>query len=235
MKFWFIVLLLGSGMVSASAQGLPEGPGLNQLGPGISQRNQESVLKYLRPALMVHGGAGRIYYSTVCASEDGPLPFPEVNAGPPSKRTTGVTAVREIFKNDKRVRVSQDRSGMIRVAIGQPASALLQTRIGSVKFRVEEQYNGELAIWAIFNSKEVEAAMRQLGLDQPVIVFGGSINVPEKGVPLPHLPASIKNVMMDEALDVIARTFGGIVIYETCGERGGKRLVSLDFVQVAEL
>jgi hypothetical protein len=39
-------------------------------------------------------------------------------------------------------------------------------------------------------------------------------------------------VTMDEALDTVARTFGGIVIYETCAEPSGKRLISLDFVQV---
>jgi hypothetical protein len=50
---------------------------------------------------------------------------------------------------------------------------------------------------------------------------------------LPHLSASMKDLTMDRALDAVAKTFGGIVIYETCEERSGKRLVSLDFVQVA--
>lgn len=228
MKFWLIVLLLGSAFASASAQGLPEGL-------VISQRNQENIMKYLRPALLA-SGAGRIYYSTVCAAKDGmPLPFPEVKVQAPPKGTTGLAAIREIFKNDKHVKVSQDRSGMIRVWIGQPESALLQTRIGSVSFRVEEQYNGELAIESIEISMEVEAAMRRLGIEQLGAYYNGSINVPEKGVPLPHLPASLKNVTMDEALDVIATTFGGIVIYKTCAEPSGKRLVSLDFVQVGEL
>ena len=49
--------------------------------------------------------------------------------------------------------------------------------------------------------------------------------------------AAIKYLRLpiDQALDAVARTFGGIVIYETCAERSGKRLVSLDFVQVANL
>jgi hypothetical protein len=45
----------------------------------------------------------------------------------------------------------------------------------------------------------------------------------------------MKDLTMDRALDAVAKTFGGIVIYETCEERSGKRLVSLDFVQVANL
>lgn len=229
MKFWFIVLLLGSALGFANAEGLPRGY-------VISQHNQEAVLKYLRPALLSRGGAGRIYYSAACKTKDGEtLPFPRVEVRPPSNGTTGLVAVREIFENDKRVMVSADRSGMIRITIGQPASALLQTRIRSLPLKLHEQYNGMLAIFAIENTTEVEVAERKLGFYHPNIVFGGGIALPEKGVRLPHLPASMKDLTMDEALDAVAKTFRGIVIYETCVDRNGKRLVSLDFVQVAGL
>jgi hypothetical protein len=103
MKFWFIVLLLGSALGCASTEGLPRGY-------VISQHNQEAALKYLRPVLLSRGGAGRIYYSTACKTKDGEsLPFPPVEVFPrvevrqPSKETTGVVAVREIFENDKHV------------------------------------------------------------------------------------------------------------------------------------
>jgi hypothetical protein len=100
MKFWFIVLLLGSALGCASTEGLPRGY-------VISQHNQEAALKYLRPVLLSRGGAGRIYYSTACKTKDGEsLPFPRVEVRQPSKETTGVVAVREIFENDKHVMVS---------------------------------------------------------------------------------------------------------------------------------
>ena len=70
MKFWFIVLLLDSASGCASTEGLPRGY-------VISQHNQEAALKYLRPALLSRGGAGRIYYSVACKTKDGQtLPFP---------------------------------------------------------------------------------------------------------------------------------------------------------------
>jgi len=230
MKFWLIVLLLGSALGCASAEGLPRGY-------VISQHNQETALKYLRPALVSRGGAGRIYYSAACRTKDGEtLPFPRVEVRPPSKGTTGLVAVCEIFKNDKHVMVSEDRSGMMRITIGQPASALLQTRIHSLTLKPHERYNAQFAISAIENTTEVEVAERKLGFDHPITVFSTSIVMPGKGLPpLPHLPASIRDMTMDRALDAVARTFGGIVIYETCVERSGKRLVSLDFVQVADL
>jgi len=92
-----------------------------------------------------------------------------------------------------------------------------------------------LAISAIENTTEVEVAECKLGFDHPNIVFGGGIALPEQGVRLPHLPASMKDLTMDRVLDAVAKSFGGVVIYETCEERSGKRLVSLDFVQVANL
>ena len=176
MKFWFIVLLLGSALGCASTEGLPRGY-------VISQHNQEAALKYLGPVLLSRGGAGRIYYSTACRTKDGEsLPFPRVEVRQPSKETTGVVAVREIFENDKHVMVSEDRSGMIRVTIGQPASALLQTRIHSLTLKPHERYNAPLAISAIETTTEVEVAERKLGFDHPNIVFGGGIALPEQGV-----------------------------------------------------
>jgi hypothetical protein len=171
-----------------------------------------------------------------CKTKDGQtLPFPRVKVRPPSKEATGVVGVREIFENDKHVMVSEDRFGMIRITIGKPPSPLLQTRIYSLTLKPHEQYNAQLAISAIENTTEVEFAERKLGFDHSNIVFGGGIALPEKGVRLPHLPASMTDLTMDQALDAVARTFRGIVIYETCAQRSGKRLVSLDFVQVADL
>src|ERR1700724_2142814 len=98
MNNWLLVILFCSTLASVKAADLPE-PFV------ISERNQEQVLKHLRPVLMAHGGAGRIYYSTVCLGKDEPLlPFPEVNAVP-SQRQDGLEAVRDIFQNDKGVTV----------------------------------------------------------------------------------------------------------------------------------
>lgn len=47
---------------------------------------------------------------------------------------------------------------MIRINIGEPFSHVLQTRIGSVKLKPDEQYTPELTIVQIENTKEVEAA-----------------------------------------------------------------------------
>jgi hypothetical protein len=77
--------------------------------------------------------------------------------------------------------VSEDRSGMIRVTIGQPTSALLQTMIHFLTLKPHERYNAQFAISAIENTTEVEVAERKLGFYYPITVFGGGIALPEKG------------------------------------------------------
>jgi hypothetical protein len=196
--------------------------------------NREQVLKQLLPVLEKNKQTGRISFSSVCSGERFAFPiFPKVREMP-TQMQNGSAAVRDIFRKDESVRVLQDRSGIVKITIGRPPTALLQTKLKSLSFDAQQQYNGELAVDAVLNAKEVEGAMQKLGLEKGVKMISGSINVLEKGRRLPHLPGFIKNMSMDRALDLIAKTFGGVVIYETCEQRGGERLVMLDFVQVAD-
>jgi hypothetical protein len=219
-----VVLLLASALGVLGAPDLPRGL-------AASQRNLDSVLTHLRPALMSAGGAGRVYYSTVCAADDGtPLPFPRVEVRPASTGKTGLSAVREIFQNDKRVMVRQDPSGMVRITVGRPALELLQTRIRLLTLTPREQYNPGLAVIAVGKSKEVESAKRKLGLHEPLTVMDMIVVEPQKG--LPHLPASMKEITVDQAFDLIAKTFGGVVLYAACADSSGARLVTFDYVGV---
>lgn len=198
-----------------------------------SQGNQEAALKYLGPALKDRGGVARIDYLAACAAKDGtPLPFPRVVVQPPSKGTSGLAAVREIFRNDKKVSVSENPPGMIRVTIGHPVLSILQTRIGSLTLDREDRYNAAQAIVTILGCKDVQAAMRQLGFGQPLTVSSIGIAPFEKRAP--HLPARISDLTMDQALNNVAKTFGGIVIYEECANANGKRLFSLAFTQAMD-
>jgi hypothetical protein len=76
-----------------------------------------------------------------------------------------------------------------------------------------------------------EAAMETLRL-RMVNTMTGAVAEPMKG--LPHLPASIRNVTMEQALDKIAKTWAGegVVIYRVCTEptqQNGDTLFWLDY------
>jgi hypothetical protein len=222
-KIWLIVVLLGGGVgcVKATAQE----------GRLTDERNKENLLRYLRPALRSAGGIGRLYYSTACSAKDGyPIPFPRVELQLPSKRKGGLAAVREIFGTNKEVVVTQDRSGMIRIIIGNPTTEILSTRIRALTLEPLEQYNPNMAIDAIAGSKEVEAAMRKLGVKLPAAITDMNVVTPEPG--LPHLPSSLNNMTMDQMFDLVAKTFGGITSYGSCADPSGVRLFYVDYFEV---
>jgi hypothetical protein len=187
---------------------------------------------YLQPALKYVGGSARVYYAATCqATTNALLPntllFPKVNLQPPPQRATGMTAVRQIFRDDAHVTVTQDQSGMLRITIGSISTAVLQTRIQVLKLDSLEQYSPLAAVLAIERTQEVHAAERRLDLGTPqrmVDIIGG----PVEGAP--HLPKLTQNVAVDEALDSVARTFKGIVMYGICKQPDGKGLFQLGFI-----
>ena len=228
------VLLLATAATSVGAEGLPSGE-------IASERNLRRVLKYLWPALRANGGAGSIYFSTKCHDKGATLPFPQVKVQAPSQGKTGLAAIREIFSKDKNVKVIRDQSGMIRVTIGKPHGgvlqttigkpqhALLQTRIYSVKLDREEQYTPMWALLAITKSKEFDAALSKLRVGYPLTLLSGGVNEPDKG--RPHLPGSLKDMTLEQALDLVAKTFHCIILYGACEEEGGGGFVIFDVVE----
>jgi hypothetical protein len=187
--------------------------------------NKEAVIRHLRPALEPIDGAARVYAVVDCHG----LPatrFPRVTLQTPSKTKTGVDAVREIFAKDKQTRVAVDSTGMPRINIGKSPSALLQTKIHRLKFTSTERCNIISAELAIEKTPEVQAAIRRLHLAQPLTAISENVQVPMEGVP--RLPASIKDITLDQALDLLAHTFAEVVFYLECTDSKDGRFFSID-------
>ncbi len=188
------------------------------------RHHEEVVLGYLRDLAWSSRKAIRIYYSADCQPEkasnvDYSVPFPFFRVQPPSRGKTGLLGVREIFKNAKDVTITEKPKGIIRIWIGKVPTEILRTRIAVLTLNKEAQFDPDLAIGAIESTKEMGAAMTSLRvISSP---DGGGLVAPaEKG--LPCLPASLKNVTVDQALDMIAKTWGGPVIYGVCSTRTGE-------------
>ena len=201
------------------------------------ERNIAELLKYLRPVLNAAGGAGRIYYVGTCSPKGDLSAFPQLKLQRPSKGAEGLAAARQIFQNDKRVTVTKDRSGMIRITIGGQPSRILQTNIHSIKLKPDEQYTPWFAIEQIEKAKEIESARKpgeeafeRIG-DNSVVVSSIIVNTAHIGR---HMPARLKNLTLDQALDSFAKNFGAILIYEEwTGPRGLFRF-NLDYEPVAD-
>ncbi len=205
-----LALLSGSHISRAS------GPDRGQ--PSASDeadRNLSRVLRYLAPALNQAGKAGRIYFEESCPSDEYLVyPFPKIEAHPPSKDASGLAAVQQIFKGDTNVTVEENPIGIIRVRVGKVPNEFLQTKMALMTFSIFEQYDASKAFDALLRTKEIQAAMQNFDNPNHGIAISGILRMPEKGVP--HLPTSLTNLTLDQSLDTIAQTFGGIVIFGIC-------------------
>jgi hypothetical protein len=182
------------------------------------QHHEDTVLGYLRDIAWSSRKAIRLYYQADCqpmknSVVDYSVPFPFFPFQSPSAGNTGIAAVREIFKNVKDVMIAEEPPGIIRIWVGKVPTEILRTKISLLTLDRQAQYDPSFAIGAIESTKEVEAAKTSLGLsDAPDV--GGLVAPAENG--LPCLPASLKNITVDQALDMIAKTWGGPVIFGVC-------------------
>lgn len=72
-----------------------------------------------------------------------------------------------------------------------------------------------LALTRIQSSKEVQKAKRTLGIHlDGVPLYMSAVKPPTLGAP--HLNASMVNLTLDQALDSVAQTFRGVVLYGAC-------------------
>src|SRR5579863_6903800 len=191
-----------------------------------------AVVEYVRAYV---GGAGRIYYAGECrpvekdTSGHPRLLFPAVFLERPPAEATGMNAVRQIFADDPNVTVTQDRSGMVRIEIGSVSTAILRTRIQALTLVPVEQFRAESAVATIETAPDLQAAERSLNVYSPNPLL---VNIVVSGLNpgAPHLPSSIKNVTVDEALDSVARTFNGIVTYGICTRPDGNGFFDFGFI-----
>ena len=183
-----------------------------------SKENANTVLGYLKPILKSEGKVARIYYSGSCEKEGDyyMVSFPRVRADLPLRKSgTGLAAIREVFRNDPRAKVSEGADGIVRIVIGQPPATILDTKISIVTFDQDQQYTESLALTRIQSSKEVQKAKRTQGVHlDGTPLYMSAVKPPTAGAP--HLNASMVNLTLDQALDSVAQTFGGIVLYGAC-------------------
>jgi hypothetical protein len=178
-------------------------------------RNEDAVLRNVRPVLQSSGAVARIYYHASCqADDDYPIPFPKLALRAPKAHAKDVSDLRDFFRNSKQVRVTDAESGLVRIVVGNAPETLLHTKISSLVLKPVEQYDVQSAFRAIEDTVEFQQALRKLGMRGIPRPYNLPIQSPVEG--LPHLPASFANITVDHALDTIAKTFGVIVVLGCC-------------------
>lgn len=220
------VLILGAAIECSAAPRTQSGPPDPH---AASLRRMEVAIKYLQLAQVPVGKAVRVYFNGTCDARDHVL-FPKINIQPPVNGETGLGAIRHIFRNDRKVTVTEDRSGMIRIRIGDISAAILNTRLSLLRLSQDARYNPngpDGAIDAVLGAASVKTAMDRFRVRQMSSFFIIIWQQPMSS--LPHLPSSMKNVTVDQALDSIARTFRGNVMYGECTKPDGSGLIDITF------
>lgn len=211
-----LMVLLGGTLEFQSLEASP----INQVQPkSEGKTNADAVLDSLKPILKSSAKVARIYYLGSCEKEDGyyVASFPRIRVQSPLGNNTGLTAIRDVFRNDANVKVSEGTDGIIRVVIGKLPVTILDTKISTITFDQDQRYTENLALTRIQGSKEVREAKQAQGIHRDGIPLDMSAIKP--AVPgAPRLPASMINLTLDQALDSVAETFRDIVVYGACTE-----------------
>lgn len=188
------------------------------------ERGEDELRAALAPALAPVGSAARLYFATQCSrdNENTFAPFPRLTLAPANAQATSLDAVRAIFRYEREAAV-EDRAGIIKITLGVVPTDLLSTRIARLTLASQARWTPYNAIDTIQNAPEVQTAMRRLNIRFP----GGLrivdiISGPTGDNRYPHLPSSLENVTMDQALDAVAKTFRGLVIYGVCMRPNGQ-------------
>jgi hypothetical protein len=202
---------------------------------GGTQPEQRAVLKRnLGEALDSTDMAVRIYFSGACHKPDGyALLLPNVRIHSPGKDKTGFEAIQEMFAGDPDVAVSKDRPGIVTIKIRRISTDVLDAKIPMLVFSKNAQYNAMgpgSAIGVITGTGEYKAALTRMKAENLETLQGGLATLPSETSP--HLPPSIKDTTIDEALDLVAKTFDGVVIYGECQEPNGEKLIDVEFISL---
>jgi len=219
----FVLLVVGGVL---TCQKILAKPTSEQISTPIAKaglHNESSVITVLWPVLKNSGKVARIYYTASCPSDADyfpyyPYPFPVIPVHAPPDALSGLAAVRYMFGDVKKITIEEQPVGVIRIRIGQISDTILKTHISQINLKQtlkqEAQYTPLFAIYAIEGAKEVQDAMRDLHIQSDSRPYIQLMTEPSEK--LPHLPEALSNVTMDQALDLVAQTFGGIVEYGTC-------------------
>jgi hypothetical protein len=227
MKAMMVVLLLNGNQLLRSQTSAAKLPLL----PAGSQPDERYIIERLQSAVSSTQYAVRIYFHGACGAGDTiNLQFPKVDVLPPETNQKGVQAIREMFRNDENVTISVDPSNVVRIIIGNVSRSLLDTKLSSVKLTTAAQFNPGGpggAIDLLIASKSIQEAMRKHQFHQEPSFYIGLEQPPSrKGH---RLPVTISDLSLDQALDTIAKTFPGVVMYGECDDTTKGHTIDIKF------
>jgi hypothetical protein len=194
---------------------------LSQDKGGVDQR---VALPEVQKILGSERRSGSLEYWGFCELDKGWPDFPEPR--PVSGRKgAALDILQEMFADDPKMRVVQERDGKIRMAETDVPQDLLKVKIHHLSFSV---HSGAMAVYILLNSPEVIAFMEQnIGREVSWGGWGMPGQIVRDGPSVPEL----NDVTVEQALDHVLQTFPGFWFYQNCQDPHGRRMISVGFLQ----
>src|ERR1700694_4269493 len=140
---------------------------------------------------------------------------------------SALDVLQEMFADDTKMRVTQERDGKIRMMETDVPQDLLEVKIHRLSFP-SDYHSGAMALYAIVNTPEVidfmdhnigrKVAWEGWGLPGQIVIHGTSV------------PGELNDVTVAQALDYVLQTFPGFWFYQNCHNPDGGRKISVGFL-----
>lgn len=189
----------------------------------LSTISQRELVSALAPLFKKSKTGGRVYFEATCISPSKQrnainlseqMLFPSIDISVSSPLSLNSSSIKNIFHGKNKVSIYENNKGLISIHIGKVEDKILQTKVSEIHFDVMDQYNPGDAIVKVINNRDIRASAGRLGV-RSLSPFSEFLEVmPDKN--FVHLSPDMKNVTLDNALDNIASTFHGIVMYGSC-------------------
>jgi hypothetical protein len=141
-----------------------------------------------------------------------------------------------MFAKDEDMQVTQEPDGTVRMVEKVVPHDLLSVKIEHLSFDDEQKKDGPIfsfsppaVLWFITRAPEVESFMKGHNIRREPRIVNESTTTE------PHISGELNNVTLSQALDYMAKAFGGLWVYKECpGHKENERIVDLYFYRYWE-
>lgn len=186
-------------------------------------RRLAPLLSYVK----ANGVSVWIEYHTSCTSdvsEEIPLDL-EINSDTKNGKGDALSAIQDMVQGDEGVSVSELRPGLVGIKSDVAGPPILQAKLVNLELTETDRYNPTYAIWAGISASR--ASLQALRVRHILTTGGGLGELPSKN--RPHLNPSAKYETLENLLDDVTGTFGGILVYKECKRSDGTHIFDIDF------
>lgn len=138
-----------------------------------------------------------------------------------------LTRIQKLFRDEPAFKVAAASPRIVHVTMTGTTTDLLDIPVSIDYLTPTAQYNPHEAIYAIENKAAMKAAMNRLHAKPAIECCGQLEEIPSPR--FPHLPESMGDVAVGQALDRILKVFPGLMVYKECTRLNGDRLFSIDY------